>query len=585
LWTTTVTQPGQFRRGYFEIHEGESGLTIDEDESDSFFPSVYYHQNGKVSVPPGAVVAVPLSGNEGYRVSNDLLGFPPYSVFGRLDPRVSPTVRDRPSIASLPPMRLADAQRLVLRSGVLVWERWDSTRPLREDEEWLAALKARCGREDGATPLEVNASAGRLYIRLGTCDLEMEHPADSAGRPLWMAIVAARDWDFVERRDGGWRVHRDLDPQWVPVLALIVPIKGVLMVYATGALAALSTSVTIWLGSLWFAPLAIACWGVSGMIALLAASWHALRKRQRLRRGGLWLLIVLMGGGLATRLLMDSRATPAATARPERNLAQIGREPTCVLAGYSTADGAAVRPGSRATWQLLAETCSACGGGAFKIARRGGTIAGLADLLCSPRLAHALRGKSVVFLGGSNDDYSYWTNLESPVAHMLMHHPTVVRIFYYYSNPTSARLLELMRDSAAASLALMERQEGDLARAAQCVARQGSSFRFFHDFVLFDLEEGRSSDRQSMVERRREAMQNANGELIDLYQLFREEAGISWFNDFIHLSSIGHRRVAERICRFVEESKESDLLAPPAPAALGDDDDLAVKAFARALGR
>jgi hypothetical protein len=46
-------------------------------------------------------------------------------------------------------------------------------------------------------------------------------------------------------------------------------------------------------------------------------------------------------------------------------------------------------------------------------------------------------------------------------------------------------------------------------------------------------------------------VQEAGGTFVDLRADVEGEAGVAWFNDYVHLSSIGHRRAAEAACRFL----------------------------------
>ena len=64
-----------------------------------------------------------------------------------------------------------------------------------------------------------------------------------------------------------------------------------------------------------------------------------------------------------------------------------------------------------------------------------------------------------------------------------------------------------------------------------------------------DLVAGRDPDRAAMLARRRTAVEGAGGMFIDLYTRFADEAGIAWFNDYLHPSLIVHERVADLVCR------------------------------------
>ena len=52
-----------------------------------------------------------------------------------------------------------------------------------------------------------------------------------------------------------------------------------------------------------------------------------------------------------------------------------------------------------------------------------------------------------------------------------------------------------------------------------------------------------------MLAARRAAVEAAGGTFVDLFEVFGPEAGVSWFNDYVHPSLLGHERIAELACR------------------------------------
>ena len=52
-----------------------------------------------------------------------------------------------------------------------------------------------------------------------------------------------------------------------------------------------------------------------------------------------------------------------------------------------------------------------------------------------------------------------------------------------------------------------------------------------------------------MLGARRAAVEAAGGTFLDLWEIFGPEAGVSWFNDYVHPSLLGHERIAELACR------------------------------------
>jgi hypothetical protein len=105
-----------------------------------------------------------------------------------------------------------------------------------------------------------------------------------------------------------------------------------------------------------------------------------------------------------------------------------------------------------------------------------------------------------------------------------------------------------MDDAAGRTLAVIEAQQEVIRATADCVHRGGSSLWYFHDFTILDLQFGRVSARRTMLEARRRTVVEGGDHFVNLLDAFGAQAGVSWFNDYIHLSTLGHQRVAELIC-------------------------------------
>ena len=94
----------------------------------------------------------------------------------------------------------------------------------------------------------------------------------------------------------------------------------------------------------------------------------------------------------------------------------------------------------------------------------------------------------------------------------------------------------------------MDQQEAAIAEAVRCGARRGSDFWFFHDFLILMSQIGPPGAAE-MLERRHAAVEAAGGHpSTPLLEAFPQRVGVSWFNDQIHFSAIGHRYVAGFIC-------------------------------------
>jgi hypothetical protein len=51
-----------------------------------------------------------------------------------------------------------------------------------------------------------------------------------------------------------------------------------------------------------------------------------------------------------------------------------------------------------------------------------------------------------------------------------------------------------------------------------------------------------------MLERRRAVVEAGGGRFVDLLGAFGGEAGVAWFNDYVHLSLVAQRRLAGLAC-------------------------------------
>jgi hypothetical protein len=55
-----------------------------------------------------------------------------------------------------------------------------------------------------------------------------------------------------------------------------------------------------------------------------------------------------------------------------------------------------------------------------------------------------------------------------------------------------------------------------------------------------------------MLDARAETVRRAGGDFVDLLHEVVDEAGVWWFNDYVHPSEIAQRRVGALICRELE---------------------------------
>jgi len=173
------------------------------------------------------------------------------------------------------------------------------------------------------------------------------------------------------------------------------------------------------------------------------------------------------------------------------------------------------------------------------------------EVVCAPSFP-AAAGGDVIFLGGGNDDLFYRPN---GLVQLLADFAGSIG---YLVLPVGAAGWEsvLHRGNPRLENTLGE-QTADIDAIVRCATQNGRRFYFVHDFLIWDLEHGRPPGRQRAVQRRREAVQAAEGQFIDLLEEFGQTAGVSWMNDFIHPSAVGQRMIADLLCERIERREGS----------------------------
>jgi hypothetical protein len=241
----------------------------------------------------------------------------------------------------------------------------------------------------------------------------------------------------------------------------------------------------------------------------------------------------------------------------ERQWTEVGNDSgaRCRLVGYSPVANAQLRTESGVS-SMLAQ-CPACSGGLEIAARHGGRLDWTRRQVCSSEPSAG--PQAIVAIGGNNDDM-LWARgpggYVRDVAAMLRFGSAV-----YARTVRPDYLLRTLDAFAVSATGAADEQEAALRAATQCAHDRGARFVFFHDTFIQDLAAGRSPTRQSLLERRRHAVQPDGHErfFVDALEAF-PEMGVSWFNDMRHPSLIGHRKIAERMC---------DILQHPPAAAAG----------------
>ena len=183
---------------------------------------------------------------------------------------------------------------------------------------------------------------------------------------------------------------------------------------------------------------------------------------------------------------------------------------------------------------FLDEDCGRCRDKTGAFGGGGETLGWARDAYCTSPPSFGAGGQ-VVFLGGANDDFQ-WGVL------------SMARLFIVAEQGIEP-WRRTQAPAAAASLARIDAQASALDGLVQCARSRDARFLFLHDFLVTDLVGGRGPDRAAMLARRRAVVEAAGGTFVDLLDVFNAEAGIAWFNDYVHPSLFAHERIADLACR------------------------------------
>jgi len=523
IWSRTDIAGGQFRRGYFEELAGEVGLAMDSAVRPDTLPRFLLTEDGDLGIPPGMTAVMPLVQRQSYELSSDAMRAP-YVLIGSEGP-VATGAGDRriPSGEA----RLLGARTLSLQDGRLAFVEWNATRPWRDDAARLTAVDQMCGSDGG--PLTINVVEGGLHVGFGRCSLVEPLPSASASLPL-LAVPAGPEWATIARLPN-WKVESAI--LW-PVFAVVI-LKEVGMWMGLGLASAAAVAAVLACASL-FAPVEAAlAWAPTLIIAVAAAVFRILAM-------ALWILPrwVRVPAVLALVALVAwavANGTPHYPQKIMRTRQGGSQSDSCVVVGYSTVKGEALRGDRGGIRWLLDETCPRCRGKTAALFASGETLAWLRDAFCASAPSFGGEGQ-VTFLGGTNDDF-LWA-LSSPMGALAM-----ARAFI---QPGLGPWQHGYEAAAAASLARIDEQVSALEGLMRCAHSRRAQFLFLHDFTPSDMIAGRLPDRTAMLARRRATVESMGNTFVDLLERFGTDAGIAWFNDSVHLSLIGHRRVAELVC-------------------------------------
>jgi len=524
-WTGTQVAAGQFRRGYFERFGERVGLALDAAIRPGLVPSYLLGPARDLEIPPGMVVVAPLRPATGYTLTGTA-ALAPYLVIGN-EAAVKPVDRAQPLETG--DARLDQARTLTLRDGALALVEWDAGSPWRDDAARLAALREQCSPAPGEVSLRVEGRSGRFEIRLGSCALTEPLPPDTAPQ---LAVLPGPEWARLARQPE-WSIERWI--VWPIVAAAFLKVAGAW--WSFGPLSALASSLVLALASPWWQVPAMLTWPLMALAAafgvIARTLWIVTRRLpERARFAAAVVALLAAAGGFVFHVRSPAAPPLIVPGRENRD-----RDDRCAVIGYSTVKGEGLRREWGGIRDLLDEHCPACRGRVVGIFAGGERLSWLRDSFCASPPETGARGQ-VIFLGGANDDLM-WGTL------------AVARLFIVgQQGPDAWRRNEPA--AAAQSLAAIDAQLDALGTLMRCAAARGAHFVYAHDFLVTDLADGRGPDRRAMLARRRAAVSTAGGTFIDLHDVFSDEIGIAWFNDYVHFSAPAHARAAALVCSAIE---------------------------------
>lgn len=530
-WIPVALAPAQFQPTYYELSDGESGIAFGEPQSGYLAPDVDLDNQGRLSVPPGRTIALPLAEGIEYGVTNSGRLLAPYVVVG--------LQRSLGNAASgdLAAARLHGAQIIDLEGSDLRWVDWDASRAWTRDRAWLESLTVACSDDRAPLRLSLQQRRDLMEVRLGRCALRTPLAGDDRARVL--VVVAGLNWAGVERADG-WHVTRDV--WWKPVAVIVLQAATAAVVI--GPFAALGLS--LWIAGLsLFGPVpALIGFAVVIIITCVAAIIACIRRtRGRLR--GHWLAWSIAGVVVVSLAVWSLRSGDTSRDWGEVRLERGNN--ACGLIGYSTVRGDTLRRGSPSAWDYLDQQCVSCRGATARYAKEAQKLDWVRDIACADSFTLAPRGV-LAFLGGGNDDFFWARSTFSQIFRFIG------LLTYAYQRPDEHAWQRFVNTAAADSRLALDEQTTVIRELATCTGARGQKLLFMHDFLIWDLEGGRSPDRQAMLAARRSAVEEGGGRFVDLLAGVGSSAGVSWFNDFIHPSAIGHLRIGESICRTLTDS-------------------------------
>ncbi|MEM7151694.1 MAG: SGNH/GDSL hydrolase family protein [Myxococcota bacterium] len=518
VWAPSQLHSASLGGGFFEEPpEDPTGvsITVDRSLARTMLPDVAAMDDESLSVPYGHIIANIGEGDFDYTVSTADEGRLPLVIVGRMttEPNDDDDIPDT--------IRLRDLESLTANPGGVAFVPFTS-RPWRDDVARLASLASAC---PDAESMHVQRRDGQLQITLGSC--ELVHPragttvAFAAG-PRWLKLTSPqRQWEDE-------RVAKPTVAVVTLVLCLLVTLllaswlgagPTLLMAALGGALSPLQP----WLGVVW--------WMGGALIGAGHSVWRGARTLGRARSAA------IVAGLVVVVAILVALSNDEAPDPPTGEF--------CLVTGYSTVDGEGMHSQHRRPLsEELGSVPGPCHGVTSGHGFRSKTLWRIRRFACGQSPDTLL-----LFFGGNNDDI-LWTQSPDNWATMAL----VWLRFGVSGQPRENNWDDLFSRTISTGEAGLPQQEALIHEIATCRGRDPATFVFVHHFLLFDLE-GLPQRRQTMREARGQAVRDAGGIYVDAFEQLGAEASVTWFSDFVHLSSIGHARMGRLLAAHVPTPK------------------------------
>lgn len=564
LWPR-VLDPETVQRGSFHWLDGRVVLALDPNMRREMAPDVGVYRGDVLAIPSGRSVVLPLTPGVGYVVRNERTALVPYVILGERS--VLPTDRRLDHFEEVEHRRnnFHEGPVAVMADPLVPGPASDDGielvpwrhQPWRDDRAHMMTLARRCAGDVELRTVSVKRTAEGIHVGLGRCAIEFSVPADA---DLVVALVAGPDWLTATKSGGSWKVMRQNSGGESKEMAVILFVLVLVIAAGMGSVAAAATAAVL-------APLSLNWPFQAFLIFLLLVPLSALAGVLRLARWSLSsrrrtvvgitmiaLISILAGfrhhlgaGGNDVRDLCQSTTA-----------AESGGAPACLVTGYSTANDSGIGFGVRGTFGTLDNQCPTCAGRTARIACEGQTFDRIRDLTCGASADLVAPNGQIVFLGGSNDDLMWpWVSASlSRRAQEMLAGLAMVFDMVHLVSPREFELPVMRFEPEELGPELESPQKSVFSEAAACAVQRRARLWVLHDFFASDLANGRSATREALLKMRRRAVEEHSGTLVDLFAVFRDDAGVAWFNDIIHLSAVGHQEVARLACMLISEKGE-----------------------------